>query len=218
MRRLVLFAKEPVPGRVKTRLARDVGDAAAVGLYRAFLRDLAAALPCGGDWDCVLAHDGEAGTFLRKTFGPPWRLEPQGGGSLGDRLARCFARAAAGGSTAVVAGSDAPTLSRQAVREAFAHLETGAPVVVAPSPDGGFSLVGLQVTVDAGKLFSGVGWSTPDALADTRQAANRLGLEVVCLPAIPDVDVAADLLWLQRELRTRPDLAPETRRVLTEVA
>ena len=94
VKRFILFAREPVRGRVKTRLAREIGPAAAASLYEAFLSDLAASLTAPGRWDAVLAHaEYDAGPTLLATFRPPWDLVPQGEGSLGERLTRAVVRA-----------------------------------------------------------------------------------------------------------------------------
>src|SRR2546426_11445166 len=113
MRRLVLFAKEPVAGRVKTRLARDLGDEAAVRLYEAFLADLSRALP-SPEWEAVLAAAEEPlGSRLAAAFAGAWRFTFQGEGTLGDRLTRVVRDSfLAGAEACAVVGSDAPTLSR----------------------------------------------------------------------------------------------------------
>ncbi len=214
LRRVVLFAREPVSGRVKTRLAREVGPEAARDLYAAFLRDLAEALPDPARWDAFLAHaEPEAGPFLRSTFRAPWTLVPQGEGSLGERLESAFESAVAGGAAhVVVAGSDAPTLCRADLEAAFRALDDGAEVVFAPSPDGGFSLVGARLAGetagragDTGDFFEGVRWSTAHALEDCRSAAERRGLRVRLLAALPDVDVRSDVEALARDLSKYPN-------------
>ena len=206
--RVVLFAKEPVAGQVKTRLAREIGDTAAAALYAAFLEDLAAALPQPERWDAVLAHaEPEAGPFLRKTFGPPWTLTPQGEGSLGVRLKNSF-----NGAHVVVAGSDAPTLGRRDLEAAFGALAGGADVVFAPSPDGGFSLIGTSERT--GDFLEGVRWSTEFALEDARRAAERLGLRVALIAPVPDVDVLEDLGILSSSLSKQIFLCPATRRAV----
>jgi rSAM/selenodomain-associated transferase 1 len=208
VQRVVLYAKEPVAGRVKTRLAREIGDAAAAALYAAFLEDLAVALPAPGRWEAVLAHaEPEAGPFLRKTFGAPWTLSPQGDGSLGMRLRNAFE-----GAHVVVAGSDAPTLGRTDLEEAFGALAGGADVVFAPSPDGGFSLIGTRKK--PGDFLEGVRWSTEYALDDARRAAERLGLRVALIAPVPDVDVLEDLGILSSSLSKQIFLCPATRRAV----
>ncbi|KAA0253581.1 glycosyltransferase [Acidobacteria bacterium ACD] len=195
-RRLVLFAREPVAGRVKTRLALSIGAPAACRLYGAMLEDLAGQLPSPAEWQAVLAHDGAApGPVLGRLFGTGWLAVPQGGGGLGERLVRVLDRSAAEGARAtVVAGSDAPSLTAERVREAFRALgEGGARVALAPSPDGGYSLLGATREVPASALLGDVRWSTPDARGDTVAAARELGIPVALLDEVPDVDTREDL-------------------------
>jgi rSAM/selenodomain-associated transferase 1 len=216
-KRLVLFAREPVPGRVKTRLARDVGAAAAASLYEAFLSDLAASLAPPGLWDAVLAYaELEPGPYVLATFGPPWVLVPQGEGSLGDRLQRTVVRARLEGRRdVVVAASDAPTLSPEDVSEAFSALAGDSDVVFAPAADGGFSLVGVRENVDPAAVFpAGVRWSSEHALADSTRSAETKGYRVRLLSTVPDVDEIADLRRVEVLVAADEKLAPATRRAL----
>ena len=217
-RRLILFAKEPAEGRVKTRLARDMGSSTAVRLYEAFLQDLAGALVSPPDWEAVVATaEDEPGPGLLARFAGRWTFEPQGEGSLGDRMARCLARAERqGAASAVVAGSDAPTLAASDVRAAFEALEA-ADVVFAPAPDGGYSLVGVRSGVDCERVFRGVRWSTAEALEDTKRGAESAGYQTLLLASVPDVDEVNDLLELGRRLRCAPRLAPATRELLERI-
>jgi glycosyltransferase A (GT-A) superfamily protein (DUF2064 family) len=226
-RRVVLFAREPVAGHVKTRLAREIGDAAATALYGAFLQDLAAELPDPGRWDAVLAHaEPEAGPFLKETFRLPWTFVPQGAGTLGERVKNAF-EGAGTGAHVLVAGSDAPTLSRHDLDSAFRALEGGAGIVFAPSPDGGFSLVGVAGRGERGRgrrpgegrpgdFLEGVRWSTGYALEDARRAAERLGRRVALLAPVPDVDALADLVALSSSLThsKNPNSSVATRRAI----
>jgi len=216
VRRVVLFAKEPVPGRVKTRLAREIGEGPATTLYRSFLQDLAAALPDPERWDAVLAHaEFEPGPFLVGTFRAPWDLLPQGDGTLGERLARVVVRSRMEGKRdVVVVGSDAPTLGREDLVSAFDALGGGADAVFAPAPDGGFSLVGLAGGLDARGFFEGVRWSTGHALEDARRAAVAKGARVALLATVPDVDEFRDLAALVPFFSADPALAPVTRRAI----
>jgi uncharacterized protein len=217
VRRLVLFAREPVPGRVKTRLAREVGAAAAASLYEAFLSDLAAALTSPGNWEAVLAYaELEAGPTLLATFRPPWDLVPQGEGPLGDRLQCAVVRArAAGRRHVLVAGSDAPTLTLEDISGAFRALQGDSDVVFAPAPDGGFSLVGMRDNVDPAAVFpAGVRWSSEYALDDCRRSAEAKGYDVRLLSSVPDIDEIADLPGVEALLAADPQLAPATRHAL----
>lgn len=217
VKRFVLFAREPVRGRVKTRLAREIGADAAASLYEAFLSDLAASLTAPEQWDAVLAHaEFDVGPYLRATFRPPWDLLPQGEGSLGDRLARAVVRARMEGRRDVlIAGSDAPTLTAEDLSEGFAALEGESDVVFAPAHDGGFSLVGMRGNVEPAAIFqAGVRWSSEHALADCRRSAEAKGYRVRLLSTVPDVDEVTDLGRVEALFAADPDLAPATRRAL----
>ncbi|MCM3875031.1 MAG: TIGR04282 family arsenosugar biosynthesis glycosyltransferase [Thermoanaerobaculia bacterium] len=214
----MLFAREPVPGLVKTRLAREIGAAAATSLYQAFLTDLAACLTSPARWDAVLAYaEFEPGPALLAIFRPPWDLVPQGEGSLGERLARAVVRARMEGRRDVlVAGSDAPTLTSEDLSEGFAALAENWDVVYAPAPDGGFSLVGMRGSVDPAAVFpAGVRWSSPHALADSRRSAESKGYRVRLISTVPDIDEIADLWSVEALFGSDPDLAPATRRALS---
>ncbi|MEO6326220.1 MAG: TIGR04282 family arsenosugar biosynthesis glycosyltransferase [Thermoanaerobaculia bacterium] len=218
MQRLVLFAKDPRAGRVKTRLARDTDAAWAARLYEAFLEDLAAAVVRPASWEAVLAHgEAEAGHELSRLFGPRWTLRPQGAGDLGERLERAFCAARDEGmSRTVVIGSDAPTLTPDDIERAFQRLAVEPGVVFSPSPDGGYALIGLSRNVNPRGLFDGVRWSTCDALADTEGAALARGARVERLPPVPDIDTRDDLAPLRQRLEAERSLAPRTLEVLRE--
>ena len=202
-----------MPGLVKSRLARGIGAERAAALYEGFLADLASAL-VAPDWESVLAVDASETGRLERIFTTGWSRRDQGGGSLGDRLARAAAAAFGEGMQKVaLAGSDAPTLSGTDVGHAFAALE-GAEVAAAPAPDGGFSLVVLRPPAGPSQLFGSVRWSTGFALSDLRRNAEAARLGMALLPEIPDVDVAEDLLALQRRLAGDSRLAPATRAIL----
>jgi hypothetical protein len=211
--RLVLFAREPAAGRVKTRLAAAIGAERAAVLYEAFLRDLARAL-VSPSWEAVVAADGTETPGLSGIFAAGWSLVPQGSGTLGDRLARAAAGAfAAGAGRVALAGSDAPTMRASDVAAALAALDT-SDLAVAPAPDGGFSLAALRAGTSTTDLFAAIRWSTEFALPDLVRNAAALGLRAVTLPAIPDVDVAEDLPPLRRRLAENGGLAPATRAFL----
>ncbi len=218
-RRLALFVREPVAGAVKTRLEPALGAEGAALLYRAFLEDLSAKLVDSARWKAVAVHDGSVpGPVVRELFGGPWTLLPQGSGNLGERLSRCFRTLAGeGDGVTVVAGSDVPALSPAAVSGAFAALEGSCDVAFAPSPDGGFSLVGIPWPVSAAFLEERISWSTGTALSDAAREARAAGLAVRSLPELPDVDRPEDLEALLELLGHTPEIAPATARALQEL-
>ena len=210
---LLFFAKLPAPGRVKTRLARAIGDRAAAALAEAFLRDGAerwGALPGVAP---IVAADAAGDPFWRRTFPPPWRIEPQGEGDLGARLARAFARELGRGfESAVAIGSDHPALPA----EAFARFLEGE-TAVWPARDGGFAAFFLRrkdarlVAPEDGApgLFDAIDWSTSRVLAQTTARADSIGLRLARAPETFDVDEEDDLDLLGRTLAARDRAAPD---------
>jgi rSAM/selenodomain-associated transferase 1 len=167
-RHLVIYAKEPRLGAVKTRLARDIGAAAALRFYEETLEALIARVARDAPWRCWLAvmPDGFAREARRR-----WRALPrelavigQGRGDLGQRMAVSFARLPPG--PAVLIGSDIPGIARAHIAAAFAALGRHD-AVFGPAEDGGYWLVGQRRLHAMPDLFRGVRWSSPHALADT---------------------------------------------------
>lgn len=166
MRAVVILAKAPVLGTVKTRLARDIGAAAALALYREMLRGVVARLS-GQDWRLLLAVTPDDSADQPGLWPDAVARIPQGGGDLGARMLRALGRAT-DGAPVVVVGSDIPGLGPAQVRQAFAALDT-KPLVFGPATDGGFYLVGARGRPPAG-IFAGVTWSTATVLRDTLAA------------------------------------------------
>ena len=192
---LLIFAREPVLGRVKTRLAADIGQEAALAVYRELLgitADAATAAQVPATvWLAEAPMPTADPTLPRPEWpGLPWQVQPPAG-SLGERMAQAFATAfAAGASRAVIIGTDCPGLSAELLREAFEQLTTHD-VVVGPADDGGYYLLGLRELQP--DLFANKNWSTATVLPDTLADAARLGLSVAQLPVLHDVDSGKDL-------------------------
>jgi rSAM/selenodomain-associated transferase 1 len=186
---VVIMAKKPVPGAVKTRLAARVGAAAACDLYRAFLRDLHGSLQRGA-WRLVWAvHPPDCD--VAEDLGSPVECLGQRGADLSSRMHACFDDLFAGGAARVVMlGADAPHAAAHGVAAAFTALGGGADAVLQPTRDGGYCLVGLLRPHD---LFSGVPMGTDAVLARTRARAAALRLTVELLPPTFDVDEPEDL-------------------------
>jgi rSAM/selenodomain-associated transferase 1 len=185
---VILFLKEPRPGRVKTRLGRGIGMAAAARWFR---RQSAAAIRALRDprWRLVLAVAPDAALRSRAWPADLPRMA-QGGGDLGARMARALRGAPPG--PALVVGADIPGLRAAHVARALRALG-GAEAVFGPAEDGGFWLVGLKRgrrRAPAG-LFAGARWSSPHALADS--VASLRGARVAYADRLADVDEAADL-------------------------
>jgi len=189
---LGVFAKAPVPGRVKTRLAQDIGPAAAAALYRRLGRQVVAAAVGPGYrtivWFTPPADRDAVRTWL-DGLGVA-EFSPQANGNLGTRLVHAFGRSfAAGHDAAVIIGTDAPGVNRRIVAAAFRALRT-RDLVLGPSLDGGYYLIGLSTPQPA--LFRAIPWSTRGVLRVTEGRARALGLSVGRLAPLRDVDRARD--------------------------
>ena len=221
---LLLFARAPIHGQVKTRLVPPLTAAAALGLYRAFLEDAARIYRPSEAWSAtLLAEPDPDHPELVRLFGPPWRRAAQARGGLGTRLATSFRDAfAAGAAAAVAVGSDHPALARRGVREAFARLAAGAGAVVVPAADGGYCAIGLTAGAPVDEVFREVPWSSPETFAVTRERIEGAGLELAVLESAYDVDRPEDLDRLRQDLASRDpaeeDFPAATARALKELA
>lgn len=218
---LIVFAKAPVPGRVKTRLAADLGSERAAELHAAFVWDLCEALAGWGLAPELAADPDPDSAFFRDLAAKlGLRTAPQGPGDLGARMAAALERRlAAGAERALLVGTDLPTLPPGHLEAAARALGPDRPLVLGPATDGGYYLVGAHRAALAhwprivDRLFTGVPWSTGEVLH--RTLARAEGLRVALAPAWYDVDDPAGLVRLAAHLR-RSDgaCAPRTRALL----
>lgn len=211
LRRLLLFTKPAVPGRVKTRLHGTLTPEQAAQLHQAFVDDVLERLAPGA-FELTIAWALAPGEAVPSG---PWPGVVQRGEDLGDRLFTALSEAALGGAAVAALGSDHPTLPLAGVEAAFERIEAGAPVVIGPSLDGGYYLIALAPSAVRRELFAGVPWSTSEVLATTLARAAELGLGVELLPAGADVDTPADLDRLAEDLAESPTACPRTRALLT---
>ena len=187
---LAVFAKTPLPGRVKTRLAPHLSPEEGAELYRCMLLDTIAKvrdLPV----DSVIFYEGEEGFF--RDLAPGMLLVPQQGSGLGERLEHAFETLGTLGFRArVVIGTDAPDLPLRFIEEAFRLLAAGSEAVFGPAEDGGYYLVGLSGGY--GTHFRDIPWSGAQVLALSRERARNEGFATALLPPWYDVDGFEDLL------------------------
>jgi rSAM/selenodomain-associated transferase 1 len=195
---LVVFARCPEPGRVKTRLARVLGDVSAAALYAAFVTDLRARFATARfavRWAVAPPDPGFAARFAI----PAAETFVQRGDDLGARMHSAFARVCDEGfARCVLVGSDVPQLALTTVERAFAALDT-ADLVLGPACDGGYYLIAARRPLD---VFTGIAWGTDTVLAATRQRAAKLRLTVELLDEDFDVDEVADLERLEALLES----------------
>jgi rSAM/selenodomain-associated transferase 1 len=179
---LIVIAKAPVPGRVKTRLCPPCTPAQAAAIAQAALTDTLAAVAATPAPRRLLALDGTPGPWLPDGF----EVMPQPAGGLGDRLGDAFARA---GGPAFLIGMDTPQVSPALLRHASRQLAE-ADAVLGLAADGGYWGIGLRRPDPA--VFAGVPMSTSRTGSLQRERLTALALSVRDLPMLRDVDTFAD--------------------------
>jgi rSAM/selenodomain-associated transferase 1 len=184
---LILFIKNPVKGRVKTRLAKKLGDEQALAVYLLLLQHTRAAaiqtdaariiaysdfIPESDEWDPAL--------FLKSL---------QSGQDLGQRMFQALASALESHPATILAGGDIPQLSPEILTEGIRQLQRHD-LVIGPASDGGYYLIGMKRPEP--RLFEGIAWSTPSVFQQTLAKARALRLSAHILPTLHDVDEAED--------------------------
>ena len=192
--RLIVFARAPVLGRVKTRLAASIGAERALAVHqRLFATTVAIAESAVADRLELRLHADDP-AVLAATAAPlaarGWRVAAQRGRDLGDRMHEALAGALADGDRPVLIGSDCPSLRADDLRAAFDALRDHE-AVFAPAEDGGYALVGIARPLPS--LFEAMPWGTPEVMAVTRARTTAQGLRIALLRTVWDVDVEADL-------------------------
>ncbi|MCP4541221.1 MAG: glycosyltransferase [Chloroflexi bacterium] len=200
---LVIMAKRPAVGQTKTRLCPPLTLDQAAALYEALLQDTIE-LVAGLDSVqlAIAVTPPEAVDSFRRISPPGTILLPVAGKDIGDCLNQVLnCLLASGHSQAIALNSDGPTLPPTCMQQAVAQLDD-ADVVLGPSEDGGYYLIGLKQPQP--ELFQGIEWSTERVTAQTLDRAKALGLNVALLPSWYDVDTATDLDRLRAEVVNLP--------------
>jgi rSAM/selenodomain-associated transferase 1 len=193
---LIIFVKAPRPGTVKTRLAREIGEAAACAAYCRMVNDLRSNLARLEPVEIRFTPD-DARKDVVQWLRPGWRLAPQGVGELGARLEAAFAQAFASGSKRVVViGSDCPTVTASDIELGWNELQEHD-MVIGPAQDGGYWLIGLRSACP--HLFQEIIWSTSTVLVETLKRAEAAGLKVKLMRQRSDIDSPADWKEFLRE-------------------
>ena len=183
---LVIMAKEPLPGRVKTRLAREVGSTAATWWFRHQLKKTIRILN-DNRWDIIVSLSPDIFVKRRNFWSPEINCIPQGRGNLGQKMRNIFKLFA--NRPVCIIGGDIPGITRLEISKAFKNLAPRK-FVIGPAEDGGFWLIGHQGRAPA-KLFDGVRWSSPWAYLDTIQTFEDRSFS--CISKLRDVDCLLDL-------------------------
>ena len=211
--RVVVFAKAPEPGRVKTRLTPALRAREAADLYRALLADTLD-IADRTKAEVIVAYEATRGRRTLESIVGTRRMIAQPSGDLGARLVgvtnQLLNRNRA---PLIVIGSDCPGVDTGLLRDAFRALRT-ADVVIGPALDGGYYLIGLKRP--SPELFDRIPWSTTSVLASTLERAEEAGLRVASLRDERDIDTPEDVLAWHADARSRDLDAtyPRTSRVL----
>lgn len=210
---LIVFAKAPRPGLVKTRLCPPLSLEAAASLYRCMLADVletsAAACRALALEAWLAVHPPDACAELAAAAPASFRVQAQRGVGLPQRMRHAICAAAAAGHRRILLrGSDSPELAAEALGDALAAL-TRVPLVIRPGLDGGYDLIGLRAPMPG--LFE-VEMSTREVLANTLARAARAGISAELLEAGSDLDTPEDLARLAHN--PDPSLTSRCRRTL----
>jgi hypothetical protein len=213
---LAIMAKRPAVGQAKSRLSPALTPARAAALYEALLLDTIELVKGLEDVQLAIAitPPGAVGYF-RRISPPETVLLPVAGADIGDCLNQALGRLLSDGyARALALNSDGPTLPITILERALTELENrDVDVVLGPSEDGGYYLIGIKEPHP--QLFEGIAWSTSQVTDQTLAKAGTMELEVAQLPPWYDVDTPAELDRLRAELRSLPDTAVRhTRRLL----
>lgn len=214
MKTLIIFAKEPVKNKAKTRLSAHLSGPQRLRLYKAFLKDT---LDMVKDIQCdqkIIAYDADTKDprYLRG-IAPSFAFYRQEGKDLGRKMHNAFKFAARNrASKIVIIGSDSPTLPAGYIEKAFQKLDRND-IIVGPSRDGGYYLIGLKKPCQG--LFRGIKWSSDEVLEETLKSAKGLKKKMALLNKWYDIDKSEDLDYLKRDLKKKDkDIARWTRRFL----
>lgn len=211
-RALVVVAKAPVEGLVKTRLCQCLSPADAAALYERLLRDIVTKFQRHESSAFWLAFAPGGERYFSENY-PAAGLLAQRGEDLGQRLHHIFVDLSGNGyGKVIIADTDSPGVPLSSIDEAYRQLgEEARDLVLGPSDDGGYYLVGLKRPVEG--VFRDIPWSTDGVLARTLERARELELKVGILPPAYDIDVEADLIRLWNDFgasETLRELAPGT--------
>ena len=219
-RALVVVAKAPLEGLVKTRLSPRLNPADAATLYECLLGDIVGKLEKYKESEFWLAFAPGGEEYFSQNY-PAIRLLAQRGKHLGERLHHVFVDLFGRGyGQIVVADSDSPTVPLSSIDRAFKLLsEDGYDLVLGPSDDGGYYLIGLKRPAEG--IFHDIPWSTGSVLGTTLERAAELALTAGLLPPAYDIDIEDDLRRLWNDFMTLEhlrELAPRTYDYLKNLA
>ena len=191
---VLLFVKYPSPGRVKTRLTKSIGDKDAAWLYRCFVEDMLEMLTETGSDVWICFDPAEKKEKSTEWIGTGYKFLPQRGDNLGERMKNAFNDAFAENiKQAILIGSDIPDLPSEIIESAFNNLSKSG-VVIGPSRDGGYYLIGFSSHTFTPEVFDDIPWSTSMVLDRTMDKMGKN--KPAILTQFTDIDTVEDLATL----------------------
>ena len=192
---LIVFARKPVKGKVKTRLAKVVGCYRAMEIYRFLLMSTLRELETikGVRKILMVADPLDIPWFRRQLFCRGWIVRPQTAGNLGRRMQQAFSYELRRSASVVLVGSDIASLQAIDVRQAFTLLEEGIKTVIGPALDGGYWLLGRS-NCDA-DIFNDIKWGGSQVFSKTKKKLENAGSSYCEISQRKDIDSSSDLDW-----------------------
>ncbi|NJK40371.1 MAG: glycosyltransferase [Acaryochloridaceae cyanobacterium SU_2_1] len=198
---LLLFVKSPIPGQVKTRLARSIGLMAATALYQCFTQDILLITQTLSVDQLIFYAPATDSKGVEAWLGPQYVYHPQQGQDLGARMAHAFTHCfELGYSGVLIIGSDSPDLPAAYLEEGLRAL-SDQQVVVGASEDGGYYTLGFTAENFTPQVFEGIAWSTSRVYQQTLHELKEQQRSIHALPPWYDVDTLTDLRQLYQRLR-----------------
>jgi rSAM/selenodomain-associated transferase 1 len=190
---VIVFLRAPERGRVKTRLAQEIGDDRALALYKAFVQTTLLAVEQSGMDHKLCFFPADQRALVENWLGPDHAFMPQKGNDLGQRMGNAMAAVFdQGASKAILVGTDIPDIKDRHLLEAMDLLDHNQ-VVIGPSFDGGYWLIGFQRDRFCPDLFFQVDWGTDTVFSTTLEHCKAANLSVGLLPTLQDTDCLEDL-------------------------
>ena len=190
---ILLFVKYPKKGTVKLRLCRDLEEDIVLELYRCFVQDTLKMIKKIDVPFFICFHPSDEQSRFIQWLGPTHLFLPQTGSDLGERMKNSFVEVLKKGfQNAILIGSDSPDLPEKYVNQAITMLQT-KDVVLGPTRDGGYYLIGFRTTTFIPRVFEEIHWSTPLVLQETLMKLQQAQRSVGLLPVWSDIDTFFDL-------------------------
>lgn len=215
-RSIVIFAKYPEPGKVKTRLGNSLGHDHSFMIYEAMLLDMIDKLALQNLYSCCfyIFPPEATNAFSAKYCLDNDRVFPQEGFDLGERMFNSFVHQISLGSDQVICiGSDIPAISLVDLDSAFSILSTHD-AVLGPAEDGGYYLIGINKKAISNSFFSDISWSTSSVFSETISKMENIGLSYNSIHPLRDLDDLSDLIFFKDLLNKQASLSPRLNMIL----